>query len=216
MRRGPWVILLYLGVSFYALGAEDEVFRHPLGAEDEPRFLEICGNLSRYPVIRGNFEQRRTIQRLRRALVSSGTFLISAGDGMVWQTMQPFPSTLILGRDSIVQTMPLGQKIRIPGTGNEAFLGFTEAIESVFSGNPGALQRRFDIYFQGEVSAWVLGLLPKEGAMRRAVQGILLSGGETIRSITLSQENGDTVRYVLSDQTFGETLSGEERAFFDL
>ncbi len=44
-------------------------------------------------VLRGEFEQTKTIKGFKRPLVSKGSFVMAAGKGVLWVTAQPFAST---------------------------------------------------------------------------------------------------------------------------
>ncbi|MDR2096825.1 MAG: outer membrane lipoprotein carrier protein LolA [Treponema sp.] len=207
------------GLPLYA--QTDAVFRSPLGAENRARFNEICAALSGYPVIKGTFEQTKTLSRLNRSLVSRGNFIIARDLGMVWETLKPFPSTLSAGRDYLLQSTPSGVKTRLDAKGNETFLRFADTISAVFSGNSQKLQDNFEVYFTATAKGWILGLIPSERAIRSFAERIILSGdalrdGTVIRTVLLYEKNGDSIYYALSDHRFPDSLSLHERSLFVL
>jgi outer membrane lipoprotein-sorting protein len=218
------VNLLLCGAFLYAqapAGAE-EVFAFPLGTAGRLRFNELCAALSGHPFVRGTFVQTKTIRALQRSLVSEGNFIIAADTGMVWETLKPFPSTLTAGRDYLIQSTPSGTKTRLNARGNETFLRFSDTISAVFSGNAQKLLDNFTVYFaEAENSAglWTIGLVPTETAIRSFAARIIMDGevspGQAlIRTVTLHEQNGGSIRYTLSGHSFPAALSAEEGAYF--
>ncbi|MDR0553886.1 MAG: outer membrane lipoprotein carrier protein LolA [Treponema sp.] len=192
----------------------DAVFQHPLSAAALPRFHEVCGVLSSHPLIKGSFTQRKTIKRLDRSLDSSGNFIIDSRRGMVWETLKPYPSTMAVGRDYLVQSSPGRPKTTLSAAGNEVFLRLASVISAVFSGNAQLLLDNFGDFFVDSGGGWTLGLIPSENAVRSFAERIILEGDTVIRRITLFEQNGDTIRYELSGHVFPEALSPDEAAFF--
>jgi hypothetical protein len=207
-------VLLCAGAVFALAEEGEDVFQHPLGPEKIGRFRDICIRLSEHPVIKGNFEQEKIISSLHRSLVSRGNFIIAADLGMVWETLKPFPSTLVTGRDYLVQSRPGGQKTRLDARGNETFLRLADVISSVFSGNYRGLQDNFEIFFSESTGAWELGLIPLDVSIRNFAARISMAGDTAIRFIRIREQNGDTIRYSLSNQSYPPALSVNEKAFF--
>jgi hypothetical protein len=195
---------------------QEEIFRHPLNQQNMSAFKTTCSRLAGRPLIRGNFEQEKTISRLDRSLKSSGNFIIAAGLGMVWDTVKPFPSTLALGKDYLIQSRPGGQKTVLNAQGNEIFIRMAEVINAVFSGNSQGLLDNFEVYYSSNAAEWELGLSPKNTAIGSFAQRIIMKGGAEIRSILIYEQNGDTVRYILSNQSYPSELNTNEKTFFTL
>ncbi|MDR0624621.1 MAG: outer membrane lipoprotein carrier protein LolA [Treponema sp.] len=193
---------------------DSEVFRFPLTSKTRSPFTAACANLAEHPVVKGNFEQTKTISRLNRSLVSRGNFIIAADIGMVWETLSPFPSTMAVGRDFIIQSTHSGARTKIEARGNETFLRLSETISTIFSGNSQKLMENFEIFFLQSGSSWILGLLPSEKSIRSFASRIILNGDSVIRSINLYEQNGDTIRYTLSNHVFSGILGPDEKALF--
>jgi len=191
-----------------------DVFSYPLTTQTEEAFRATCTRLAQYKFIKGSFEQEKTITRLERSLKSSGNFIIAADLGMVWDTVKPFPSTLALGKDFMIQSRSGGQKTVLSAQGNETFLRMAEVNSAVFSGNVKTLIDNFSIYYSGNVSGWELGLIPLDKTIASITQKIIMKGDAVIRSIQITEQSGDTIRYILSNHSFPAELSANERAFF--
>ncbi|MDR0589671.1 MAG: outer membrane lipoprotein carrier protein LolA [Spirochaetaceae bacterium] len=212
-------LFLGIGLSGISLAAQDlseAVFRHPLSPAALPRYREISTILSAHPLVKGDFIQKKTLNRLKRSLESGGTFIIDAERGMVWETLRPFPSTMAVGRDYLIQWSPGGRKTKLDARGNETFLRLAETISAVFSGNTEKLLDAFDNYFVETDGTWTVGLVPGEKNLRSFARRIILRGDSVIRQITLYEQNGDTIQYELSGHVFPGALAPHEIVLFSL
>jgi hypothetical protein len=207
-------VLLVFAAVFRAEAQEGDIFRHPLGPHNLGAFSKTCAALAKHPFIKGEFEQEKVLGRLGRSLKSGGNFIIAADMGMVWETTRPFPSTLALGKDYLVQSRPGGQKTTLSAQGNETFLRFAEVISAVFSGNAQGLLDNFEVYYAGGETAWELGLSPLDRAIGSFAARITMSGDSAIRLITISEQNGDVIRYTLSRHVYPPELAAHEKALF--
>ena len=212
-------IAVVIGLFFFLTGwvnAQENVFSHPLGAKTEDAFKATCLRLAEHPFVRGNFEQEKSLNRLNRSLKSSGNYIIAAELGMVWDTVSPFPSTLVLGRDFLIQSRPGGQRTVLSAKGNETFLRLADVISTVFSGNAQGLMDNFKVHYFGSTSSWELGLIPLDKAINTFAQRIIMKGGAVIRSIEITEQNGDSIKYIMSNHSFPTELNDNEKALFTL
>ena len=213
---------MIFGMFFLSSGllAQEDVFNYPLRPETMAAFKAATDRLAEHPVIKGNFEQEKILSRLRRSLKSEGNFIIAAALGMVWDTTKPFPSTLALGKDYLVQSRPGGQKTTLSAQGNETFLRLAEVLSAVFSGNARGLLDNFEVFFtggnaaSGSGAAWNLGLSPLDKAISSFAAKITMSGDEAIRSITINEQGGDITKYTLYNHSYPTELSTHEKALF--
>ncbi|MDR1142630.1 MAG: outer membrane lipoprotein carrier protein LolA [Spirochaetaceae bacterium] len=211
-----FLLLVYGVLSAAAQDDLTEVFNFPLSRENLARYNAICAILAEHPVVAGIFTQTRTLSRQGRSLVSRGNFIIAAKLGMVWDTQAPFPSTMAVGRDYIIQSTPRGTRTRLEARGNETFLRLSDTISAVFSGDARKLRENFENYFVESGGNWILGLVPTDRAIRNFAARIIMSGDSVIRIIILREQNGDTIRYELADHDFPGALSPHEEALFSL
>jgi len=224
-----FLALVFYSVSLWAQaaaqsvaqGATEEIFRHPLEPQTTNAFKTTCSRLAEHSVVRGNFEQEKTLSRNNRLLKSSGNFIIAVGLGMVWDTVKPFPSTLTLGKDYVIQSRPGRQKTVLNAKGNETFLRMAEVISAIFSGNSQGLMENFNIFYYGSGGEWELGLVPKDAAIGTFAEKIIMKGiasnnAAAIKSILIYEQNGDTVLYILSNHSYSEELNVNEKKLFTL
>jgi len=80
--------------------------------KDEEEFAKVCEAISSKKITKGDFRQLKFIQRLKREMASTGIFVISADDGILWQTQKPYFSTMAMTKSAIIQTNAKGKKIR--------------------------------------------------------------------------------------------------------
>ena len=211
MKPRGFLFLIFLCAG---LAQAQDVFRYPLGPQTEEAFRAACSRLAEHPVIRGSFEQEKTLSRLERTLKSSGNFIIAANMGMVWDTVKPFPSTLVLGGDFMIQSRPGGQKTVLSAQGNETFLRMADVISAVFSGNAQKLLDSFAVYYSGGTAAWEIGLTPLDKTINSFAEKIIMKGDTVIRSIHIYEQNGDTIQYILSNHRYPAELDAHEKALF--
>jgi len=211
------VLMLFLCTAgVWAQISQEAIFRHPLGPETTDAFKTTCSRLAAHSVVRGNFEQEKTLSRLNRSLKSSGNFIIASGLGMLWDTVKPFPSTLALGKDYIIQSRPGGQRTVLSAQGNETFLRMAEVINAVFTGNSQGLTDNFIIYYSSSAAGWEMGLGPRDTSIGAFADKIIMKGDTAIKSIFIYEQNGDTVQYLLSNHNYPAELNVNEKALFAL
>ena len=91
----------------------------------------------------------------------------------MWKTEKPFPSSIVVGMTSIVQTMPDGSKNVIDASSNQIFGSIATTLSSIFSGNIVGLQSNFDVNFSMNGNAWTAELLPKDEAVLMILKNTL-------------------------------------------
>ena len=206
------VVLVVAGTA----AATADVFEHPLNAETEAVFEDVRAALAVNAVQKGDFTQTKTIARLKRDLVSSGSYLISHDDGIVWQTKKPYQSTLIVTKRAVVQIAASGKKSVLQTGNNATFESFSAVISSVFSGGDALNARNFDIYFEGTREQWTVGVMPKDSTIAAVAMDFVLQGvAGTLSSVTMHEPSGDSVRYDFTAVRYADTLTAEERALFN-
>jgi len=210
------LILFLCAAGIWAQTPSEEIFSRPLVPQTMDAFKTTCSHIAEHIFVRGNFEQEKIIKHLNRSLKSSGKFIIAIGLGMVWDTVKPFPSTLTLGKDYIIQSRPGGHKTVLNAQGNETFLRTAELISAVFSGNSQGLMDNFNVYYSGSAADWELGLSPKNNNFDAFAEKIIMKGDAAIRSILIYEQNGDIVKYYLSNHNYPAELNVNEKNLFVL
>ena len=79
---------LFLTVVFLGFGMSSvaAVFDHPVSKKTKPELEKSLAKAMDYEVASGDFKQTKSIKKLKRDFVSTGTFRISKKSGIVWKT----------------------------------------------------------------------------------------------------------------------------------
>jgi hypothetical protein len=201
-------------VTLWADEQNNSLFNNPLSSQTMDVFTKTSARLAEHSIVKGNFEQEKKLNRLNRSLISSGNFLIISDLGMVWDTLKPFPSTMTLGKNYIIQSRPGSQRTVLSAQGNETFIRLAEVISAVFTGNTEKLTQNFEIYFTGVITNWEIGLTPKDKFIASITERIVMRGDSVIRSILIFEQNGDSTGYILSNHSYPTELNVNEKAYF--
>jgi hypothetical protein len=216
MYRCAFVVSLVLFLT--SLGADDRVFSHPVSDSAKGTVENICKTLTGSGIMRGSFSQRKVLKSLSREFSGSGTFVISRDEGILWNTLEPFPSVMVVTESKILQISRQGKASVLDAGQNRVFAEFSATLRSVFSGNPDALFKRFDVYYVKADArtgdSWRIGLVPKEAAIRSVIGSLVLSGSDKLRIFELREPSGDTVTYTFSNHTYSGELTIEEKKAF--
>lgn len=176
---------------------------------------KIEAMLIRAPILCGRFEQTKQLTGLKKALVSSGRFCAVAEKGVLWRTLKPFPSTLRLTRDEIVNLQGERVAMRLEATKEPAVRLINTVLFSLLAGDLAALDRLFDVDGSATAATWQVALKARQPALAKAIGSIALEGGSHVRHITISEAGGDSTSIIFSAiQTGAAALLPEEAALF--
>jgi outer membrane lipoprotein-sorting protein len=175
----------------------------------------VCKSLASHPNTTGDFTQIKTLQTNGRKLTSTGKFIFSQ-QGILWQTEKPFPSSLILTKDAMVQIAANGKKSVMSGKDNQIFANISETLSSVFSGNVDALKKNFECELIQEAdSSWKILLTPKDSTIASVMKSMVLAGtGADLSSLEMAETSENTIRYEFKNQKYPEDLSADEKQIF--
>ena len=132
------------------------------------------------------FIQERKISVLPLPLISTGKFQFHYQEGLLWETLEPVQSRIIISKKGI-QAEDNFAKTEIKGSSQ---LG--QILLSLFSGDLATLETYFFIIIKGDVNKWNLLLKPKNSLLSAQIASISIEGKESIESIYLVETNGDS------------------------
>lgn len=175
----------------------------------------VCKSLAAHQNTTGDFTQIKTLQTNGRKLTSTGKFIFSK-EGILWQTEKPFPSSLILTKDAMVQIAANGKKSVMSGKDNQIFANISETLNSVFSGNVDTLKKNFECELVQEPNnSWKILLTPKDSTIASVMKFMVLAGaGADLSSLEMSEMSENTIRYEFKNQKYPEELSADEKQIF--
>lgn len=189
-----------------------------IGAVNAETFDSVCANLSKHPNMTGDFSQVKTITAVNRNMKSFGTFIFSL-DGIMWKTEKPFPSTMVVGMTSVVQTLANGKQTVIDASSNQIFTSISTTLSAMFSGNSETLKNNFNVKFSEVGSTWKALLTPKDESVAKILTSLEISGNcsssfADLNSIVMSEASGDKISYSFTNQKYPKELSADEKAYF--
>jgi len=169
-------------------------------------------------VLRGEFTQEKRIEGFKNPLRSQGRFLLARDKGVVWTTLKPFPSEVVLTRDRILSRQRDGStRVELDARQQPALRAVNEMMFALMSGDVKALTGRFDAQPQLlPDNGWKLVLKPRPGAVAQAFVSITLEGDRYVRRVGIDERNGDRTQLQFSGMT--ETparLTADEAHRFD-
>lgn len=179
---------------------------------------QICQGLSEHPNTTGDFIQIKTINANGRQLKSSGNFIISL-DGIMWKTLKPFPSSLVITKTAMLQTGANGQKSVMNGADNAIFQSIADTLSSVFAGDSVLLENRFKTELKQSEDKWEILLTPKDSTISSVMETLILSGVNNnseivMESLELKETSSNKIRYEFQNQKYPKELTGDEKANF--
>lgn len=172
-----------------ALAGAGAVMAAELSAEDLSR---IGQKLDTSAVLRGEFEQSKTLKGFKKPLVSRGNFVMARAKGVQWLTTQPFASTLVITADRLVTQGEGGAGQKMDTRQESGLRAFNETLMAVLMGDVKVLATRFKVEGTQEASGWRLSLVPRDAALLALIARIDIEGDQVVRAIQLHERSGDT------------------------
>lgn len=187
----------------------------PLWAQERDALSEIRSRLMTAPVLRGQFEQRKTVKGFKQPLLSRGDFLVQRGRGVIWRTREPVPSSLVLTRDRLVSRGADGAvQQQLDAAREPAVRGITELMFAVLSADLGVLTQRFSVAPQLKAAeAWQMTLLPKDAALAQWATRVEIEGDRQVRQVQWQDGLGDVSLIRMSAHQTGPQPSKDEEAW---
>jgi len=173
---------------------------------------EIQSMMVKPDVLCGRFEQSKRLVGIKQPITSSGRFCAVADKGVLWRTLQPFPNTVRVTRDEIVQLQDGRVKSRVASNQEPAVGAINEVVFALLAGDLSRLEAWFDIAASVQKDAWSVTLKARDRAWAEAIAGVVVSGGLYVDGITIKEASGDRTRIVFSAIQTGATALSEDEA----
>lgn len=177
----------------------------------------IQQRVAQVDVLRGGFEQEKRIAGFKNPLRSQGTFVVARGKGVVWTTLKPFPSEVVITGDRILSRQRDGStRVEVDGREQPALRSVNAMMFALVSGDVAALSARFDTRVETKPgNAWTLALTPKSATLAKAFSRIVLTGDRYVREVDIEEANGDHthLRFIDLSQTPAQLSADEARRF---
>lgn len=138
-----------------------------------------------------DFREEQSLSILRQPLVSTGILIYDAPDHLEQRTLTPRPQSVVL--DHGVLSMRIGTRSRTMRLADYPQLApLIDSIRATLAGDRAALERVFEVAFDGDLEHWNLHLTPRDPALLASLARIDLEGArEQVQEVRVQQHDGD-------------------------
>lgn len=168
------------------------------------------------PVVRGQFEQLKTVQGFKQPLRSSGDFVVAQGKGIAWQVRQPFASTLLVRPDSLQSRTSEGAiNMQLNAVQEPILRAINAMLFAVMSADLDKLTQYFEVTGQVQSKGWTLHLVPRDPMMAQWLQHVNLQGQQFVQEVQLQEARGDRSLIRIHDAVADTVLRPSDAAVFE-
>jgi outer membrane lipoprotein-sorting protein len=166
---------------------------------------QISARLVKTEITQGNFQQEKQLKILRKPLISTGTFTYHQSKGVIWKTLTPVASLLLVNDTRL-----------LTGQGEQAVPpAFGKVFTAMLGGDLNQLMDGFSITGANREPSWMLELKPKDELLKKIISSILLSGDNELSFIEIRENGGNISRITFDQITHPARLTPEQQADFD-
>jgi len=176
---------------------------------------DIKRQLTPFVVLRGEFQQVKTIKIIKKPLRSSGNFVLAKGKGVLWRTARPMASTMKVTAGEVAQIKDGRAVFRLRAEEQPALRLITRVLFAVFAADVAELRRNFKISGSVGDGHWQADLRPLDVMVSKVVLEVHLKGGATLESIEFREVNGDRTVIRFSEVMLESALSPAEETLLD-
>lgn len=180
-------------------------------------FDDVCSKLAEHPNMTGDFSQEKLLKNAARPMKSNGTFIFST-EGLMWKTLKPFPSNMIVTKTFVTQTNSKGKSTTTDVSQNQVFGNVSSMLTSIFNGNADQLKASFNVSFTQSGSEWKTVLTPKDENIGKVLKNLEISGiyGTTseIKKMVMTESSDSKTTYNLTNVKYPQELSADEKSIF--
>jgi len=200
-----FLIVAGLFLAFSAVQAEDKT----------SVVTQIQALLAKPTTLCGRFDQTKQLNGMKKPLLSNGRFCVVSGKGVVWRTLQPFPATLRLTRDEIVNYQGDKVAMRLDAKQEPTVRMINSVLFSLLAGDLGQLDSLFIVDGKVTGSNWHVALTARQPGLAKAIGAISLDGAAYVNTIHMDEASGDRTTIVFSAiQTGDKAMQPDDAALF--
>lgn len=182
-----------------------DVFNHPVNKKTKHELEKSLAKVMNYEVASGDFKQTKSIKKRNRKFISTGTFLISKKNGIVWKTLKPIFSELALNNGGVFERDSNGQSHMLLTKDNPMFADVSNNIQALFSGKISELEKNFNVYYQKQPCGFKMGLVPREGIVRMVIANVVIEACKNIDKVIITDaEDSPVTLEFLNYKTVGK------------
>ncbi|MEG0186686.1 MAG: outer membrane lipoprotein carrier protein LolA [Stenotrophomonas sp.] len=171
----------------------------PLLQAAEPAVDAITQAVARPEVLRGQFTQEKQVSGFKNPLRSQGQFVVARKHGVIWSTLKPFPSEVVVTADRILSRQRDGStRVELDARQQPAMRSVNAIMFALMSGDVQALSSQFNVAATREGQGWKLRLTPKSAMLAKAFQSLTLQGDRYVRQVEIIEANQDRTQISFS------------------
>lgn len=155
-------------------------------------------------IVEGRFVQESEMPGLQQPLRAEGRFIFWRGQGIFWQTEQPFRETLSYTRQKTLRWHGPGVIAEELDSHRDNY--FRKILLAIFSFDQQQLAAQFDDHLESAEGRWRLVLTPNNPMSRQSVSEATLEGGEFIDAITIARNGAQKISIAFSEQQTGARM----------
>lgn len=175
------------------------------GFASEDVLTEIAARLAKTPITQGEFHQQKHLKVLHKPLISTGTFTYDQNKGVIWKTLTPVASLLLVNESKL-----------LTGQGEQALpAAFGKVFKAMLGGNLEVLTDGFSVTGTDKKTSWQLELAPKDEMLKRIISTIALSGDTELRNLEIREAGGNVTHISFDNITHPAQLTDEQQADFE-
>jgi len=155
----------------------------------------ITQAVARPDVLRGQFTQEKQVSGFKNPLRSQGQFVVARKHGVIWSTLKPFPSEVVVTADRILSRQRDGStRVELDARQQPAMRSVNAIMFALMSGDVQALSSQFNVEATREGQGWRLKLTPKSAMLAKAFQSLTLQDDRYVRQVEIIEANQDRTR----------------------
>jgi outer membrane lipoprotein-sorting protein len=200
------VVLLSLLVAVPALAA-------PAAADVDL----VKQRVAKVGVLHGEFTQEKQVAGFKNPLRSQGRFVLAQDHGVIWTTLKPFPSEVVVTRDRILSRQRDGSsRVELDGRQQPALRSVNAIMFALMSGDAQALSAQFTVKVEAlPDNGWKMQLTPRSAMLGKVFTALTLSGDRYVRQVQITEANQDVTRIQFAgmSETPAQLSADEGRKF---
>jgi hypothetical protein len=211
--RGVPLALLVMLCGMRAFAAADPALVNAANRIDPsaPAWRQLAAGFATQQAVIADFEERRHFAFRREPVVLKGIARILGDAGLSLEYTAPEERIVIVDREGLLVRDRAGNR---PAPGDPRAGAANEALLHILRFDLAALAKTYDLYGRREEAGWILALVPRDEAIRRAIGDIFVEGeAAAVRRIELRRSARQNVE-IRIDEARDVTFTPEERRLF--
>lgn len=177
----------------------------------------LTGAVARPDVLRGEFTQEKQVSGFRNPLRSQGRFVVAREHGVIWTTLKPFPSEVVITADRILSRQRDGSsRVEVDARQQPALRSVNAIMFALMSGDVQALSSQFTVSASRQGQGWRLQLAPRSAMLAKAFESVTLQGDRYVRQVDIVEASKDRTQIRFSALSEAPaTLDADEARRFE-